>query len=62
MPVGSLPDVHINHVVDDYDFDATLIRVSSSPSAILGGDIKRVRRTLPLMVGANASSVGSLGR
>ncbi|MEP6832356.1 MAG: 30S ribosomal protein S12 methylthiotransferase RimO, partial [Gemmatimonas sp.] len=62
IPVGSILDVHVDHVVDDYDFQATLLRVASSPSAILGGDTKRVGRALPMMAGATASSVGSFGR
>ena len=63
IAIGSLLDVHIDHVVDDYDFQATLLRVASTPSALLGGETKRVGRTLPLMAGAtNGSSVGSFGR
>ena len=62
IPVGSLLDVHVDHVVDDYDFQATLIRVANSPSAILGGDVKRIGRTLPMMAAGTSSSVGSFGR
>ena len=62
IPVGSLLDVHVDHVVDDYDFQATLIRVANSPAIVLGGDVKRVGRSLPIMAEANSSSVGSFGR
>ena len=62
IPLGALLDVHVDHVVDDYDFGATLIRVANAPSTILGGDVKRVRRTLPMMAATAGSSVGSFGR
>ncbi|MEO7361520.1 MAG: 30S ribosomal protein S12 methylthiotransferase RimO [Gemmatimonadaceae bacterium] len=62
IPVGSLLDVHVDHVVDDYDFQATLIRVANSPSIVLGGDVKRAGRALPMMAASNVSSVGSFGR
>ncbi|MBC8089794.1 MAG: 30S ribosomal protein S12 methylthiotransferase RimO [Phycisphaerae bacterium] len=62
VPVGSLLDVHIDHVVDDYDFHASLLRVASEPAAMLSGSGKRTARNLPLMAEANVSSAGSFGR
>ncbi|MEO7361586.1 MAG: hypothetical protein ABI120_14735, partial [Gemmatimonadaceae bacterium] len=62
IAVGSLLDVHIDHVVDDYDFHATFLRVASAPGSLLGGESKRTSRTLPLVGATNASSVGSFGR
>jgi len=50
---GSLVDVAIESVVDDYDFRATLVRVVSTPAP------KRARlRSLPVL----ATSMGSYGR
>src|SRR5438067_305552 len=50
---GSLVDVAIESVVDDYDFQATLVRVVSTPAP------KRARlRSLPVL----ATSMGSYGR
>jgi len=52
-PPGSLIDVAIERVADDYDFEASIVRVVSSPGR------PAVRsRALPVM----ASSVGSYGR
>lgn len=63
IAIGSLLDVHIDHVVDDYDFQATLLRVADAPAATLGGGAKRVGRALPLIgVAPQGSSVGSFGR
>jgi hypothetical protein len=50
---GSLVDVVIEGVIDDYDFDASLVRVVSRP---LGKSVRS--RELPVM----SSSVGSYGR
>ena len=53
-PPGSLVDVAIERVADDYDFDASLVRVISSPASA------RAARTRALpVVGA---SLGSYGR
>lgn len=49
---GSLVDVAIERVVDDYDFEASLIRVVSSPATA-----PRRTRTLPV-VGATLGSYG----
>ncbi|MEP6766032.1 MAG: radical SAM protein, partial [Gemmatimonadaceae bacterium] len=54
---GALIDAHVDHVVDDYDFQATFLRVGSSPSAVPS---VRVSRALPMM--AHPSSVSSFGR
>jgi ribosomal protein S12 methylthiotransferase len=52
-PPGSLLDIAIERVVDDYDFDASLVRVVSGPTP------QPMRsRALPVM----SSSVGSFGR
>jgi ribosomal protein S12 methylthiotransferase len=51
---GSLIDVAIARVVDDYDFDASLVRVVSTPSATAAKS-----RVLPVM---SVSSAGSYGR
>jgi ribosomal protein S12 methylthiotransferase len=53
-PPGSLVDVAIERVVDDYDFDAALVRVISSPASARPARV----RSLPV-VGA---SLGSYGR
>lgn len=57
LGLGALIDAHIDHVVDDYDFQATFLRVASSPSA---PPSTRVGRALPMM--AHPSSVSSFGR
>jgi ribosomal protein S12 methylthiotransferase len=54
---GSLVDVRIDHVVDDYDFQATWVQLASAPSR---GE-HRPSRALPMMPGGVAS-VGSYGR
>jgi ribosomal protein S12 methylthiotransferase len=53
-PPGSLIDVAIERVVDDYDFEASLVRVISSPAS---GRAVRARN-LPVM----GASLGSYGR
>lgn len=50
---GSLVDVELNDVVDDYDFSAALVRVASVP----GAPPVRRGRTLPVM-----RTIGSFGR
>ena len=50
---GSLADVTIEEVVDDYDFGASLVRVVSAPAAA-----ERRTRALPVVT----STVGSYGR
>lgn len=52
---GSFVDVTIESVIDDYDFEASLERIVSSPKAAAP---RRSLRTLPVMGG----SVGSYGR
>lgn len=60
MTPGAFADVRIEHVVDDYDFRATLLRVAEHAIA----PIRRASRTLPLVGGGipDSSSVGSFGR
>ncbi len=60
MTPGSFADVRIEHVVDDYDFRATLLRVAAQATA----PIRRASRTLPLVNSEMpaSSSVGSFGR
>ena len=61
VPVGALLDVRVEHVVDDYDFSATLLRVESEPTAMHSASSQRRSRALPLMA-TSRSSVGSFGR
>jgi len=56
IPVGSLVEVAAEHVVDDYDFRASVIRVVSAPPA--PGDQSGKRHPLPMMSG----TIGSFGR
>ncbi|HWJ22288.1 MAG TPA: 30S ribosomal protein S12 methylthiotransferase RimO [Gemmatimonadaceae bacterium] len=53
---GAIVDVRVDEVVDDYDFEATLVRVTDAPAPIVRAP--RRGRALP-MVG---TSVGSFGR
>ena len=55
---GAFVDVTIDHVVDDYDFAATLQRVVDTPA--VAASVKPSRQ-LPL-VGLGVSSAGSFGR
>jgi ribosomal protein S12 methylthiotransferase len=55
---GAIVDVRVDGVVDDYDFEATLVRVSDAPAPAATA-VPRRTRALP-MVGA--TSVGSFGR
>lgn len=59
-PPGSLVDVRIDHVVDDYDFQATWVQVASQPMS----GAHRKGRALPMMPlsSAGATSAGSYGR
>ena len=58
-PAGSMIDVRIERVVDDFDFQASLLRVVDTPTA----PAVRVSRALPMLSGAPVlSSVGSFGR
>jgi ribosomal protein S12 methylthiotransferase len=58
-PAGSFVDATIDEVVDDYDFEATLVRVVDAPAAQVA---VRAARRLPLVgVGAPAT-IGSFGR
>jgi ribosomal protein S12 methylthiotransferase len=52
-PAGTLLDVRIDAVEDDYDFSATFVRVVDAPRAA-----PRARRRLPMM----ATTIGSFGR
>jgi ribosomal protein S12 methylthiotransferase len=54
-PAGSLLDVRVDDVVDDYDFDATLVGVVDLPAAL--APAPRVR-ALPML----ATTMGSFGR
>ena len=56
-PPGSMLDVHVERVVDDYDFEASLRGIAEWPSAPL----VRASRALP-MAAAAPSSAGSYGR
>ena len=58
LPMGTLIDVRVDHVVDDYDFSATLLTVADTPSARIVETPKR-GRALPMMA---TSSVSSFGR
>ena len=51
---GSVIEVAVHDVVDDYDFAATLVRIVSEPNA----GSSPTRRALPVM----AASIGSFGR
>ncbi len=55
---GAFVDVHVDQVVDDYDFTATLVRVVDAPQV---ASSIRPTRALPL-VGIDSSSAGSFGR
>ncbi len=54
-PAGTLLEVRLDEVVDDYDFRATALRVVSAPAA---APSHRAGRVLPVAAG----SVGSFGR
>jgi hypothetical protein len=55
---GAFLDVHVDQVVDDYDFTATLLRIADAPQ--VAAPI-RPTRALPL-VGIDTSTAGSFGR
>ncbi len=57
---GSMVDVRMDHVVDDYDFHATWLALADAPVTSSHAQPKR-SRALPL-VGLSATSVGSYGR
>ena len=62
LRLGALIDAHVDHVVDDYDFQATFLRVASLPASPSSA---RASRSLPVMAEGAAgtpSSVGSFGR
>lgn len=61
LRVGSLLDVTIDDIVDDYDFTATFLRVADAAPGRDADTAAVTRRTLPL-VGTVTSSVGSFGR
>lgn len=54
---GTIVDAEITDVVDDYDFEARLVRVIDAPAA----DARRAGRALPLLA-TSVTSVGSFGR
>ena len=57
---GSMVDVHMDHVVDDYDFRATWVALADAP--VVASHVARKRsRSLPL-VGISTTDVGSYGR
>ena len=55
---GAFVDVQVDHVVDDYDFAATLRGVVDTPAA---ATLVKPSRQLPL-VGVNGGTAGSFGR
>jgi ribosomal protein S12 methylthiotransferase len=55
---GAFIDVHVDQVVDDYDFTATLLRIADAPTVATP---VRSTRALPL-VGIDSTSAGSFGR
>jgi ribosomal protein S12 methylthiotransferase len=55
---GAFVDVQVEQVVDDYDFTASLLRVTDAPAT---APSVRSTRALPL-VGIDTSSAGSFGR
>jgi ribosomal protein S12 methylthiotransferase len=57
LPAGSIVEVHVDDVVDDYDFAATVRRIRSVPSA----PAPPPRRGM-LPVAAAATTAGSFGR
>jgi ribosomal protein S12 methylthiotransferase len=56
-PAGSLVEVRMDEVVDDYDFAATAVRVVDRPQTA-----RRRGRSLPMATAGAASTVGSFGR
>ncbi len=54
---GTLVEVAADEVVDDYDVRASVVRVVSTP-AVAAGDVRAVRRQLPLV----SATIGSFGR
>jgi ribosomal protein S12 methylthiotransferase len=54
-PAGSFVEARIDDVVDDYDFEATALRVVDAPPTV---ERRRVSRSLPMA----APTVGSFGR
>jgi ribosomal protein S12 methylthiotransferase len=57
-PPGSMLDVRIERIVDDVDFQATLIGVADLPAV----PARRISRALPMAGAGVVSSVGSYGR
>ena len=55
LPPGTFAEVAVEEVVDDYDFQASLIRVVSAPQVVAP---RRVSRELPL----GHTTIGSYGR
>jgi ribosomal protein S12 methylthiotransferase len=55
LPPGTIAEVAVEEVVDDYDFQASLIRVTSPAGAPQPG---RVSRQLPI----KQTTIGSYGR
>jgi hypothetical protein len=55
-PPGSILDVRIDDVVDDYDFVATELAVIDAPAVVL----RRGARALPMLGAPN--TIGSFGR
>jgi len=53
---GSILDVRIDEVVDDYDFIATEVALVDAPAV----PSVRITRSLPMFAGAN--TIGSFGR
>ena len=54
-PAGAFVDAEIEEVVDDYDFEARLVRVVDAPAA---APVRAAGRRLPVM----ATTIGSFGR
>jgi len=57
LAAGSIVEVRVDDVVDDYDFVATVQRVVSTPPA---SDVRRPRPMLPMATAM--STAGSFGR
>jgi ribosomal protein S12 methylthiotransferase len=57
-PAGTILEVEVNEVVDDYDFVATVRRELSRPAALSSAPAPARSRALPLV----STSIGSFGR
>ncbi len=55
---GTFVEVAVEDVVDDYDFQASIIRVVNAPTRILSSDSTKGRQALPML----STSIGSFGK